>query len=231
LLNRYPWLPAALTVAYVFFTILVVAVIVYFPYIGDRAPRFFQFVSIVLILGPLVLTILQIMNLRRTITSIPRLALLYLEIILMFAVVYFCAVSDPSSAETKTGHPLIKGVDTAWVVMVADGSPNKPETLRKALLCFQDCIYFSLVTSTTVGYGDMVPTAPVTKTLVGIQVLVSFFLIAFGAGYFFASKTGTKERATIEKIERNLEDIKKRLDDLAEEKPDGDKADSPPEQP
>ena len=210
LLERYPWVPWALTTIYLVFTFLVVVLIVLVPDIGGVAPRFFSLVSYVLILGPVVVAVLQILNLRRVVASIPRLALLYLEIILMFGVIYFCAVSEPSA--TRKGRILIKGVDTTWVSMVAENHPDKMATLREAALCFQDCVYFSLVTSTTVGYGDLVPVSPMTRLLVGVQVLVSFFLIAFGAGYFFASQSTERGQVAIAELESRLDAIESRLE-------------------
>jgi hypothetical protein len=212
LLERHPWLPGALSALYVAFAVVVVVLIVYLPTIGDRAPRFFNIVSAVLISGPIVVAVLQILNLRRTMTSIPGLALLYLEIIVMFGVIYFYAVSDSNSPGRGSGEPVIKGMDSSWVSMVESGAPDKAETLYEAFLCFQDCLYFSLVTSTTVGYGDMVPVSPGAKCLVGIQVILSFFLIAFGAGYFFANKSGERERRELEDLRRRIEEVESRLD-------------------
>ncbi len=210
LLERHPWIPWALTAAYVGFTFLVVVLVVMIPDIGDVAPQFFSLISNILTIGPVVVAILQILNLRRAVTSIPRLALLYLEIILMFGVIYFCAVSEPSA--TKNGRILIKGIDTTWVSMVAENHPDKAATLKEAALCFQDCVYFSLVTSTTVGYGDIVPVSPMTRLLVGVQVLVSFFLIAFGAGYFFASQSSERGRVVIAELENRLSTIESKLE-------------------
>ena len=207
LLGRYPWIPGVLTLLYVLFALLVVAVIVYFPSVADSA-RFFKFVSNVLIAGPIVVTVLQILNLRHTVTSIPRLAFLYLEIILMYAVVYFYAVLDSGTDSV----PVIRGIDAEWVQMITlDKNADKSETLRAAIVSFEDCVYFSMVTSTTVGYGDMIPVSPVTKLLVGSQVLTSFFLIAFGAGYFFSVSSRGASQSEMEEIKAQLKRIEERV--------------------
>jgi uncharacterized membrane protein len=39
---------------------------------------------------------------------------------------------------------------------------------------FWDCLYFSLVTQTTVGYGDIVPTHAVTKFINVLQLLTIY---------------------------------------------------------
>lgn len=45
-----------------------------------------------------------------------------------------------------------------------------------ATLSAGDALYFSVITATTLGYGDISPAVPVTKILAVIEVL-SFFLI------------------------------------------------------
>ena len=82
ILDKYPWIPGAMTIAYVSFALFMVTIIVYFPSIGNIAPRFLSVASNILITGPIILAVLQILNLKQTITSIPKLAFLYLEIIL-----------------------------------------------------------------------------------------------------------------------------------------------------
>ena len=106
---------------------------------------------------------------------------------------------------------MIKGIDAEWAAMAAEGNADKSEVLAEAALCFLDCVYFSLITSTTVGYGDIVPVSHMTRALVGMQVLVSFFLIAFGAGYFFASQSSERGREVVAEIERRLDAIESKL--------------------
>lgn len=50
---------------------------------------------------------------------------------------------------------------------------NKHEKMN-----FYDFFYFSLVTQTTVGYGDIVPTHPMTKTINILQLLTIYGIIA-----------------------------------------------------
>jgi uncharacterized membrane protein len=42
-----------------------------------------------------------------------------------------------------------------------------------------DFLYFSLITQTTVGYGDILPNNRTVRILITFQLLISLFLIAF----------------------------------------------------
>ena len=44
-------------------------------------------------------------------------------------------------------------------------------------LSFSDCIYFSLTTQTTIGYGDIVPYNSITKGIVVCQMSVLLLLL------------------------------------------------------
>lgn len=45
---------------------------------------------------------------------------------------------------------------------------------------FVDSLYFSIITLSTVGYGDIVPATPVIQALVAIQIVVGVLLLLFG---------------------------------------------------
>ena len=204
-LEQHPWLPGGLTIAYVIFGVTIPVIVIYFPSIGDTFPSFFRLVSFILISAPITLTILQIINFRHSVINIRYLALLYLEIILMFGVTYFYAVSSRNKPDIEherniITQPLpIKGIDNSWVSLIKNGNvEDKKFTLKKMFICFQDCIHFSLITSTTVGYGDMVPVTPIAKLLVDIQVIVSFFLISFGVATFTSSQQRTHKDKQIQ---------------------------------
>ena len=49
---------------------------------------------------------------------------------------------------------------------------------------FQDLLYFSLVTYTSLGYGDIVPLGP-ARVLAGVQSLVGLVLIAWTASFTY----------------------------------------------
>ena len=220
LLDRHPRLPGGLTVAYVLFGLIVPLIVIFFPSIRDDMPRFFHFIVFILVSAPVTLTILQILNFRRAMINIRYLAMLYLEIIIMFGVIYFYEVSSRSNTDLQreingdSRIPAIRGIDADWVYMLKTRQINDKEVLiKKMLICFQDCIHFSLITSTTVGYGDMVPVKPIAKLLVDIQVLVSFFLISFGVASFSSSQQRKRTDKEVQEIEDRIKSLEDKIKD------------------
>ncbi|WP_419904473.1 potassium channel family protein [Kiloniella sp.] len=47
-------------------------------------------------------------------------------------------------------------------------------------LSFSESLYFSIITLSTVGYGDIVPLSHVIKAIVSLQIVVSVMLLLFG---------------------------------------------------
>ena len=52
------------------------------------------------------------------------------------------------------------------------------------LLSFHDCTYFSFVTFTTLGFGDIVPVGP-TRAMVGAEALTGLVLVTWTASFLF----------------------------------------------
>jgi putative Mn2+ efflux pump MntP len=52
---------------------------------------------------------------------------------------------------------------------------NTPRALN-----FSESIYFSIVTISTVGYGDIVPHSSVARVLASLEVICGFLLLLFG---------------------------------------------------
>lgn len=51
---------------------------------------------------------------------------------------------------------------------------------RVAALSFSDALYFSVVTISTVGYGDITPVSPLARGLSGLEVVCGLMLLLFG---------------------------------------------------
>ena len=47
-------------------------------------------------------------------------------------------------------------------------------------LNFIECLYFSIITLSTVGYGDLVPLSPAVRLIVGAEIICGVLLLLFG---------------------------------------------------
>lgn len=64
--------------------------------------------------------------------------------------------------------------------------------LNANCITYSDSIYFSFVTSATIGYGDIFPISPFGKNLVALQSIIFLIFIVILLG-FFASKIDTRD--------------------------------------
>jgi hypothetical protein len=231
--------PIWFSLAYMGIMVSFIVALIYEPSIIVTASSYVKFLSWFFLVGPIALTILHIKNYKKTISSMPRLISLYLQIILMFGCLHFynssSFASDQLFAKAKLVERVrrakvndsiivyngekkkkvtpvskgsardlnklknfemkdsIHGITPTWIEMLIEGEEDSGKILRSALMNFYDSLHFSLITSATVGYGDMYPASFSAKLMVDIQVLMSFFIIAFGVGTFFASKESHRE--------------------------------------
>jgi len=102
-----------------------------------------------------------------------RLLLLYLALVLLFANLYFLLNLLP------TASPFA-GVHSPWHWL--PDNQGRRIALLDAGLSAVDCLHFSCVTITTLGYGDMHPLTWYTKLAVDAEVLLGVGLIAVGLG-------------------------------------------------
>lgn len=102
-----------------------------------------------------------------------RLLLLYLALVLLFAHLYFLLNLLP------TDSPFV-GVHSAWHWL--PDNQGRRIALPDAGLSALDCLHFSCVTITTLGYGDMHPSTWYTKLAADVEVLLGVGLIAVGLG-------------------------------------------------
>lgn len=58
--------------------------------------------------------------------------------------------------------------------------PNFQVLGNAARLSFPDALYFSLITVSTVGYGEIVPASNAVKAIVAVQILCGILLLLFG---------------------------------------------------
>lgn len=53
-------------------------------------------------------------------------------------------------------------------------------------ISYIDCLYFSITSQATVGYGDIIPVTNLSKILVSIQVFFGYFYLCFSISIFTA---------------------------------------------
>ncbi|MCF6176335.1 MAG: potassium channel family protein [Victivallaceae bacterium] len=215
-----------ITFGYLMFALMLTVAFIYFPDIRKTHPLFFTVMNIMMLFFPILIVITNIISFQQTLSSLKKLASLYLQVILMFGVIYYFGTASNAVTEYNRTHSprfnrlkpaqdAISGIDTDWVKLAIDDSKNKQAIFTEALVSFQDCIHFSLITSTTVGYGDIVPKNPIAKLLVDIQVLISCFLLAFGVGSFFNSDKESMNKKLSqmgEELNQRLNNIEQKLD-------------------
>ena len=101
----------------------------------------------------------------------------YFSLLLVFAVTY--AVLQTSSFE-----PVFVGMPTIWDGVSVESVEAHVEKLHAV---FGDALYLSVVTMTTVGFGDITPVGFLAKTLIGIQGLLGIGFVGLVLGQYFSS--------------------------------------------
>lgn len=206
-----------ITGGYAIFAILMTIFFIYIPQLRETHSGILDIFNFIMVGLPILIVVSNIISFKKTMSSLRKLASLYLQIILMFGVIYYFGTAaytaknfTKDSFNQLSDHAAIRGINTDWVKLSIKHEGDKIKIFKEALISFQDCIHFSLITSTTVGYGDTVPANPMAKLLVDIQVLVSCFLLAFGLGSFFSSDKHKFDQRLATLEEKIEELIKKR---------------------
>ncbi len=77
-----------------------------------------------------------------------------------------------------------------FFVPLLEGSPSLGYSISRLAsppVSFIDCLYFSVTTQTTVGYGDIVPISVSGKICAVIQVVFGYFYLAFLVALFVSN--------------------------------------------
>jgi hypothetical protein len=106
----------------------------------------------------------------------------YAELILAFAAAYFLLSLIGGTGSHFSGLiPEITGVEENYGFVLAFSH-------------FFDFLYFSVVTATTLGYGDIQPSSWQAKSMVMLQVLLALHIVVVGFGSYFSSGADNEER-------------------------------------
>ena len=210
--------PIFITLIYIAFVWIILIFTIYFGKPGIRESySIISFITSIIITAiPVAITFYHIGSYRKTLSSFIRLFSLVVQIVLLFGTIYFImqTMSFVRGIEANQPHEVVgdsfpfSNVDKLWYHRLINNEPDKTKTLYYALLSYQDCIHFSLVTSSTVGYGDIAPKSHMAKLIVDIQIALSFLVVAFGIGVFISSRAG---RSLDKRLPETLDQIENHL--------------------
>ncbi|HJO94763.1 MAG TPA: potassium channel family protein [Victivallales bacterium] len=214
LLNRNP---LYFTLIYIIFIWVVLLSTIYLEIdlIVIKFPRIFHVISIIVTFVPILMTFYHILYFKKSVDSFIRLFSLYIQIVLLFGTIYFI-MQTGLAKKSFLGRNIhysfvsenpISGINNDWVTQIVEQNSDKLGTLSNALLSYLDCLHFSLVTSSTVGYGDMIPKTIQAKLIVDFQILISFLIVAFGIGIFLSNKDRKEEFKIVKTLDLDEKDI------------------------
>ena len=132
----------------------------------------------VLYLGSIIVILVRVFEFDRYTESVSKLLILYFELLFIFASIYLWLYLlggvnqiegfgplDREMLSSKEAFDVKLYKEQVWVIIV-------------------DSFHFSVVTGTTLGYGDMLPKHVISKLLVDLQVLLTVGVVVLGYGRY-----------------------------------------------
>ena len=130
--------------------------------------------------APFAAMVLLGLSYRENAKRIGRIICLFLALVLLCANINFMLVMHFSLSDSMPFH----GIHSVWT----EGAAGQRHTLSWGNL-FQaiiDCIHFSIVTLSTVGYGDIYPIKWYSKLVVDVEILLGLGITVLTAGRYFS---------------------------------------------
>jgi hypothetical protein len=126
-------------------------------------------------------------RIKGNVKQVLRVLQILVVVVIIFAAAHYClhllsgneAYAGMSPIQI-TEHKPLRGfpqyIEGSMKIIDSLYSPGSPETIA-------DCIYFSTVTTATIGYGDIYPKSVGARILTTIQIIVSFGLVIVILGW------------------------------------------------
>ncbi len=184
---RFASIPVLSTLFFVIFLVGLIAAyneITYLTkmYLNDYLIIALYFFAIILSLFVISILFIAIYNRVKKIKfKLFDLSVIYFEIILIFSLIYFYLVQLEIS-EIEGLQPLSKIVSN---LEIREDAGFRYLTRLSTLIHLQsliDTFYYSAISQTTVGYGDIYPKGTLAKIVSAAQSIVGFFLVVVGIG-------------------------------------------------
>ncbi len=148
---------------------------------------------LLLIFLPTVALAFTVVGYIRAHIGLQRLIFTFLSLILFFANWYFIAMvfddRGPVGCPPGTSYcPEVQNIPIEGVSPVWDYHHDYRELSWRSIgLAYVDCFHYSVVTGSTVGFGDMHAARWYTKLLTDLHILLSLGLTAVGVSRYFAN--------------------------------------------
>ena len=135
---------------------------------------FYLLIFTLAIAFPLIYLFLSIRSYGRNRETSHRLFIYYIEMAIVFSVFYYI-LNSATSFESISNLKLPESPDIYT-------SENKKGTFLLFIHYFFECLHYSIVVQTTLGFGDMVPKTTLAKIITDAQVLLGIYFIVIAIG-------------------------------------------------
>jgi hypothetical protein len=138
-------------------------------------------VVIVAAVAPFLALLILVSAYKRNAQTLGRIICMFLALVLLCANLNFLVMLH--FGRDGVASPF-HGIHSVWGEQ-AVGRPI-PFSFENAFLSVVDCLHFSIMTLSTVGYGDIYPTAWYSKVIVDIEILLGLGINILTLGRHFA---------------------------------------------
>jgi hypothetical protein len=164
-------------------------------------PNWLQITFILVLVGiaaaiPVLAIVVAVLSYTRAHLSLSRLVYTFAALILLFCNFYFLMIlmgdRGPTSCPEMvsgtcppTNDIPLAGAYPPLQYFIEAGGVGRRITWRTLALSYADCFHYSVVTGSTVGFGDIHPTRWYAKLLTDLQILSSLGLTVLGVSRYF----------------------------------------------